>query len=39
MSHSLTDEETAKYLERFAEPEQITPEEVLHDTGAIFYSM
>lgn len=36
---SLTDEETAKHLERFAEPEQITPEEVLRDTGAIFYSM
>lgn len=36
---SLTDEETTKYLERFAEPEQITPEEVQRDSGYIFYSL
>lgn len=33
---SLTDEEQAKYLEKYAEPEQISQEEVSADTGAIF---
>lgn len=34
----LTDEETAKYLDRFAEPEDISREEVESDMGFTFYS-
>ena len=35
---SLTDEEAEKYMERFAEPEEISDEEVQADTGyAIFF--
>ena len=34
----LTDEETAKYLDRFAEPEDISQEEVEADMGFTFYS-
>ena len=33
---SLTDEEQAKYLEKYAEPEQISQEEVEADTGMTF---
>ncbi len=36
---SLTDDETAKYLNRFAEPEQISQEEVEADTGFTIISM
>ena len=36
---SLTESEAARYMERFAEPENISPEEVEADTGFIFYSM
>ena len=31
----LTDEETEKYMARFAEPEDISPEEVRADTGFV----
>lgn len=34
---SLTDEEVVKYMARFAEPEDISPEEVEADTGFFFY--
>ena len=36
---SLTDEEVTKYMARFAEPEDIIPEEVEGDSGFIFYPM
>lgn len=36
---SLTDEEQAKYLEKYAEPEQISQEEVEADTGAMFIAL
>ena len=36
---SLTESEATRYMERFAEPEDISPEEVEADTGFIFYSM
>lgn len=36
---SLTDSETAKYMERFAEPENISQDEVESDMGFTFYSM
>ena len=36
---SLTDEEQEKYLEKYAEPEQISQEEVEADTGAIFIAL
>lgn len=35
----LTDKETEKYMNMFAEPENISSEEVEADTGFIFYSM
>ncbi|WP_217959037.1 YodL domain-containing protein [Acutalibacter muris] len=35
---SLTDEETQRYMERFAEPEQITQAEVEGDMGFTFYT-
>lgn len=35
---SLTDEQIQKYGEMFAQPEDISPEEVQADTGFIFYS-
>lgn len=35
----LTDEEVVKYMTRFAEPEDISKDEVEADTGFIFYSM
>ena len=35
---SLTDEETEKYLQEFAEPQQISQEEVEADTGFYFIS-
>jgi hypothetical protein len=35
---SLTDEETQQLLDRFSEPEDISPEEVEADTGFIFVS-
>lgn len=35
---SLTDEEVVKYMDRFAEPEQISQDEVQDDTGIIFIS-
>ncbi len=34
----LTDEEVVKYMDRFAEPEEISPEEVEADTGFTFYT-
>ncbi len=34
---SLTDEEVNKYMQRFAEPEQISQDEVAADTGFRFY--
>ena len=34
---SLTDAEVDKYMERFAEPEDITDEEVQRDTGFAFF--
>lgn len=37
--HSLTESEAARYMERFAEPEDISPEEVEADTGFTFYSL
>lgn len=36
---SLTEEEQAKYLEKYAEPEQISQEEVEADTGAMFIAL
>lgn len=36
---SLTDSETAKYMDRFAEPEDISQDEVESDMGITFYSM
>ena len=36
---SLTDEEVMKYMDRFAEPEDISQEEVEADTGFIIYPM
>ena len=36
---SLTDEEVMKYMDRFAKPEDISPEEVEADTGFIIYPM
>ena len=36
---SLTDEEVTRYMARFAEPEDISPEEVEADSGFIFYPM
>lgn len=36
---SLTDSETVKYMERFAEPEDISQDEVESDMGITFYSM
>lgn len=36
---SLTDEEVVKYMERFAEPEEISKEEVEADMGFIIYPM
>lgn len=33
----LTDEEVVKYMDRFAEPEEISSEEVMEDTGYNFY--
>ncbi len=35
---SLTDEETQRYMERFAEPEQLTQAEVEGDMGFTFYT-
>lgn len=35
----LTDEEVVKYMTRFAEPEDISQDDVEADTGIIFYSM
>ena len=34
---SLTDSEVDKYMDRFAEPEDITDEEVQRDTGFAFF--
>lgn len=34
----LTDEEVVKYMDRFAKPEEISPEEVETDTGFMFYT-
>ena len=34
---SLTDAEVEKYMDRFAEPEDITDEEVQRDTGFAFF--
>lgn len=36
---SLTNSETVKYMERFAEPEDISQDEVESDMGFTFYSM
>lgn len=36
---SLTDSETVKYMDRFAEPEDISQDEVEADMGITFYSM
>ena len=36
---SLTEEEQAKYLEKYAEPEQISQEEVEADAGAMFIAL
>jgi hypothetical protein len=36
---SLTDEQIAKYTEQFAQPEDISLEEVQADTGITFYGM
>lgn len=36
---SLTEEESAKYLDRFATPEEISDEEVREDTGIKFYPL
>ena len=36
---SLTEEETVKYMNRFAEPEDISPEEVEADMGFSFFCM
>lgn len=36
---SLTDSETVKYMDRFAEPEDISQDEVEDDMGITFYSM
>lgn len=35
----LTDEEVVKYMDKFAEPEDISQDEVQADTGFIFYTM
>lgn len=35
---SLTDEELSHYADRFAQPEDISPEEVQADTGFFFFS-
>lgn len=35
---SLTDEELSRYTDRFAQPEDISPEEVQADTGFFFFS-
>lgn len=35
---SLTDEELSRYADRFAQPEDISPEEVQADTGFFFFS-
>lgn len=36
---SLTESEVARYMERFAEPENITQDEVEFDMGITFFSM
>lgn len=36
---SLTDEEVTRYMARFAEPEDISPEEVEADMGFMIYPM
>ena len=36
---SLTDEEVTKYMARFAQPEDISPEEVEADMGFMIYPM
>ena len=35
---SLTDEETSLYLQRYAQPQEITPQEVQQDMGFRFIS-
>lgn len=35
---SLTDEETSRYLQRYAQPQEITPQEVQQDMGFCFIS-
>lgn len=36
---SLTDEEVAKYVKKYSEPEDISQEETLADTGFVIYSL
>ena len=35
---SLTDEETSRYLQRYAQPQEISPQEVQQDMGFCFIS-